>query len=327
MITYHQLRTFLAVARTASLTRAARELNATQPTVSLQLHALRKFLGKPLFERPGGGFRLTPVGEKLRRYAEEVLGGLRILQQDVATLEGSFAGPFAIGATFVVSRYVLPSVLHRFRDQFPDVELQLHVDGPPERLFSQLLSNTLDVVCCIRVLTPPGLTVERLYDEELVLIASPGHPLARRRRVTPRELSEQPFIVHTAAALREVLDAKLRAVGVTPRVGAEGRHHDAIKKIVERNAGYSLLIKSAVAAELASGRLVALRLKAPPMLAEIVVVLPSRPTVSPLVREFIRFLRADLSHDPGGGEEPPPRLAPRAACGTPAARPRGRRRA
>jgi LysR family transcriptional regulator, low CO2-responsive transcriptional regulator len=313
MITYHQLRTFLAVARMASLTKAARELNATQPTVSLQLHSLRKFLGKPLFERPGGGFRLTPAGEKLRRYAEEVLGGLRILQQDVATLEGSPAGPFAVGATFVVSRYVLPSALHRFRDRFPDVELQLHVDGPPERLFGQLLSNSLDVVCCIRVLTPPGLVVERLYDEELVLIASPEHPLARQRRVTPRDLSEQHFIVPMTPALREVLAAKLRAVGVTPRVGAEGRHHDAIKKIVERTAGYSLLIKASVAAELASGRLVALSLEAPPMVAEIVVVLPARPTVSPLVQEFIQFLRAELTHDRGVDREPRSKLARRVA--------------
>jgi LysR family transcriptional regulator, low CO2-responsive transcriptional regulator len=311
MITYHQLRTFLAVARTASLTKAARELNATQPTVSLQLHALRKFLGKPLFERPGGEFRLTPVGEKLRSYAEEVLGGLRILQQDVASLEGSLAGPFAVGATFVVSRYVLPSALHRFRDQFPAVELQLHVDGPPERLFSQLLSNTLDAVCCIRVLTPPGLRVERLYDENLVLIASPGHPLARRRRIRPRDLSEHPFVVPTTVVLREVLEARLRSVGVTPRIGAEGRHHDAIKRIVERNAGYSLLIRSAVASELASGRLVALRLDAPPMLAEIVVVLPSRPTVSPLVGEFIQFLRHELSSVSRRTDEAPSPLTSR----------------
>jgi LysR family transcriptional regulator, low CO2-responsive transcriptional regulator len=313
MITYHQLRTFLAVARTASLTKAARELNATQPTVSLQLHALRKFLGKPLFERPGGGFRLTPTGEKLRHYAENVLGGLRILQQDVATSEGSPAGPFAVGATFVVSRYVLPSALHRFRDQFPDVDLQLHVDGPPERLFGQLLSNTLDVVCCIRVLTPPGLTLERLYDEELILIASPEHPLARRRRITPRDLSEQPFIVPATAVLREVLEARLRAVGVTPRVGVEGRHHDAIKKIVERNTGYSLLIEASVAAELESGRLVALQLDAPPMLAEIVVAHPANTAMSPLVREFITFLRAELRPEHGGRGEPPSELAPRAA--------------
>ena len=116
MITYHQLRTFLAVSRTGSLTRAARELNMTQPTVSLQLNALRDFLGTPLFQ-------------------------------------GSLADPLAVGATFVVSRYVLPSALSRFREQFPDVDLQLHVEFP-EPLFRDLLSNALDAGCHIGARTP-----------------------------------------------------------------------------------------------------------------------------------------------------------------------------
>ena len=160
-MTYHQLRTFLAVARTGSLTRAARELNASQPTVSLQLRALGKSLGTTLMERGDGGFRLTPAGEKLRRYAEETLSGLRVLQQDVAALKGRVAGPLAVGVTFVMSRYVLPATLSRFREQFPEVDLQLHVEVP-EPLFTSVLAKTVDVACYLKVRTPPGLTVEPL---------------------------------------------------------------------------------------------------------------------------------------------------------------------
>src|SRR5712692_11214472 len=69
MMTYNQLRTFLAVVRAGNLTKAARELNASQPTVSLQLRALRKSLGATLIERVDSDLRLTPAGEKLRRYA------------------------------------------------------------------------------------------------------------------------------------------------------------------------------------------------------------------------------------------------------------------
>jgi DNA-binding transcriptional LysR family regulator len=298
VITYHQLRTFLAVARTGSLTKAAREMNATQPTVSLQLHALRKFLGTPLFERPGGRFQLTPAGERLRRYAEESVGGLRSLQQDVAALNGSLAGPLAVGATFVVSRYVLPSALSRFREQFPDVDLQLHVELP-EPLFGDLLSNALDVGCHIGARTPPGLTVERLGGAEFVIIASPRHPLAGQGRTTPHELSEHPFVAFVSAPLRELIETKLRSAGVTPRVMAEGRHHDAVKKLVERSAGYAMLIRASVEDDLARHRLVALELDGPPILGEIVMTYRSQPVVSPLVREFIRSVRAELEgkHD------------------------------
>lgn len=298
MITYHQLRTFLVIARTGSLTKAARELNATQPTVSLQLHALQKFLGKPLLQRDGNTFQLTPSGERLRRYAEDALGGLRILQQDIAALDGNVAGPLAVGATFVVSRYVLPSALFRFREQFPDVNVHLHLDFP-EPLFKGLSANTLDVVCYLDVRTPAEFTVESVGAEELVIVVSPAHPLAGRRRITPQQLNEQAFVAPASHTLRESIEAKLRERGVALRIVAEGNHMDAVKKLVERNVGVSALIRASVADELTSRRLVALRLNGAPMHSEIVMAYRSRTAATPLVQEFIRFVRADLTHRDG----------------------------
>jgi len=295
-MTYHQLRTFLAVARTGNLTKAARELNASQPTVSLQLRALRKSLDTTLLERHQGGFRLTPAGEKLRRYAEDVLGGLRTLQQDIEALKGSVAGPLAVGGTFVVSRFVLPSVLSRFRGQFPGVDLQLHVDHP-EPLFNALLTSMLDVACYLQVRTPPGLTLEPVGVQELVIIASPRHPLAGRRRVAPHELNEHPFVAFASSPFTELIAARLHEAGVTPRTAAEGRHHDAVKKLVESNAGYAMVIGAAAADDLAAGRLVALRLDGPPILGELVMAYRSRSVASPLTRELIRFVRTTLDRD------------------------------
>ena len=306
MITYHQLRTFLVIVRTGSLTKAARELNATQPTVSLQLQALQKFLRTTLLDRSGNGFRLTPAGEKLCRYAEDVVGGLRTLQEDIGALAGSVAGQLAVGVTFLINRYVLPPSLFRFREQFPEVNIQLHVEFP-EPLFRGLFANTLDVACYLNVRTPAGLTTEPVGFEELLIVASPAHPLARRRRVSPQELSEHPFIAPVQAPLREMIDAKLRKIGVTPRIAAEAMHHDAVKKVVERNVGYAALIRTSVAEELASRRLVALHLDAPPILSEIVMAYRSRRGVSPLVQEFTRFVRADLARDRRGATSHPRR--------------------
>ena len=230
------------------------------------------------------------------RYAEDVVGGLRTLQEDIGALAGSVAGPLAVGVTFLINRYVLPPSLFRFREQFPEVNVQLHVEFP-EPLFRSLFANTLDVACYLNVRTPAGLTIEPVGSEELLVIASPTHPLARRRRVSPQDLSAHPFIAPVQTPLREMIDAKLRAVGVTPCVAAEAMHHDAVKKVVERNVGYAALIRTSVAEELASRRLVALRLDAPPILSEIVVAYRSRGAVSPLVQEFIRFVRADLARD------------------------------
>ena len=292
-MTYHQLRTFLAVARTGNLTKAARELNASQPTVSLQLRALGRSLETALLERHDNGFRLTLAGEKLRRYAEQVLGGLRALQQDIEALKGIPAGPLAVGGTFVVSRFVLPAALSRFRAQFPRVDLQLHVDHP-EPLLNRLLSDTLDVACYLRVRTPPGLSTESVGVEPLVLIASPRHPLAGRRLIAPHDLSGRPFVAFAASPFTEMIAAKLREAGITPSVVAEGRHHDAVKQLVESDVGYAMVIGAAMTDDLATGRLVALRPEGPPIVGEIVMAYRSRPAVSPLTREFIDFVRTAL---------------------------------
>jgi DNA-binding transcriptional LysR family regulator len=324
-ITFHQLQTFLAVARSGNLTKVARELNATQPTVSLQLRSLRRTLGISLFERPGGRFRLTPAGERLRRYAEEALKGLRTLQQDIALLKGSLAGSLTVGVTYFVVDRVMPR-LPRFRAQCPGVNLQVLVDRP-EPLFSQLLAETLDVVCFLKMRTPPGVALEPFGEEELVIITSAQHRLAHRKRVSARELSEERLVVSNVSAFRELVEAKLSAAGVTPRVVDEVQNYETVKELVGRNLGYSMHVKPMVSTELASGQLVALRLDGPPIFGELVVGYRSRPAMSPLIQEFAQFLRtersppraADVLRDTGR-----PAMARRAS---PAPRSRGRRRA
>lgn len=301
MITYHQLQTFLAVARTGNVTRAARELNAKQPTVSLQLNALRRFLGTPLFERTGGRFRLTAAGERLRRYAEESAAGLRSLQQDVALLKGNLVrppqgglvGPLNVGFTYALSRYVMPPVLSQFLEQFPGIEVHLTVDVP-EPMFSALLRNSLDVACLINTFIPSGITAEKLCEEEFVVFASPQHPLASRPRVEPEDLSTYPFVASLSPPLRAFVDAKLREVGVTPRVATETLHHDAIKKLVALDFGYSMVLRSVVADELKTGQLVALKLAGPPIVSDLVATYRTRSPIPPVMQEFIDFTRGAL---------------------------------
>jgi len=294
MITFHQLQTFLVVARTGSLTQTARELGASQPTVSLQLKTLARLLGGPLVERHGRGVRLTRAGESLRLYAREVLDGLRALREHVQALNGGQAGSLALGASATTGGYILPSILGRFRARFPQVEIQLHVDSP-EHLFRDLLAHALDLVFSVGVRVPSGLTVEPVCDEELAIIVSPRHPLARRRRIIARDLSSQPLVTSLPGApFRELVEEKLREAGVTPRVTIEARHPEAMKKLVENDMGYSLLFRPSVADELRSRRLVALRLHGSPIMGQLIMAFRPHPVPSPLVRQFVQFVRAEL---------------------------------
>lgn len=314
MVTFPQLQSFLAVCRTGSLTQAARELGASQPTVSLQIKSLARQLGAPLVERDGRGLRLTPAGNALRLYARDALDGLRALEQHVQALQGGGAGSLAVGASATAGGYILPSILGRFRVRFPKVEIRLQVDSP-EHLFRDLSTGALDVVLSVGVRTPAGLAVEALCDEELTLVVSPRHPLARRRRITAKDLSDQPLVTSLSGALfRELVEGKLRAAGVVPRVAIEARHPEAMKKLVENDMGYSLLFRPSVAEELKNGRLAALRLGGSPIMGQLIMACRPHRIPSPLVQQFVHFVRAELAHHrrskaPGGGQGAAPRGA------------------
>jgi DNA-binding transcriptional LysR family regulator len=99
--------------------------------------------------------------------------------------------------------------LARFRTQFPAVDIQVHIQRP-DPLFARLLAHSLDVVCYVKVRTPPELSVESVGHEELVIVASPNHRLARRRRISARELSEEPLVVTGVTVFRELVEEKLR---------------------------------------------------------------------------------------------------------------------
>jgi hypothetical protein len=138
-------------------------------------------------------------------------------------------------------------------------------------------------------------------------------------------------VVSSVSAFREMVEGKLRTLGVTPRVVAEARNFDAVKELVERNVGYSMHLKPLAAAEIAAGRFAPLRLDGPLLLGEIVMAFRSRPSVSPLIAEFARFMRADLEPPRGGhGAEtstrmsttitPRPRAAAASGSGVPMAK-------
>ena len=120
-----QLRGFATVARMGSFTRAAEVLFRSQPAMSLQVKALERELGEPLFERRGRTLLLTPPGRVLLERAEQILGLVEQADDEIAALKGLAGGTLVIGTNDSNCLYVLPALIQRFRSRFPAVELHL----------------------------------------------------------------------------------------------------------------------------------------------------------------------------------------------------------
>ena len=209
-ITITQLRSFLAVVRTGSVTAAADELVVTQPSISAAVTALAGEVGTPLLEREGRGVRPTPGGAAFAAYAADVIGlldeGRRAAQEAADPAERMLR----IAAVTTAAESFVPELMHRFRTLRPNIGLTLSV-GNRRRVWEMVLQHEADVGFAGRPPRDDRIEAHAFRDNELVLIAAADDPLAGRP-VAPDDLRGRPWLLRepgsgTRAANEEFLAA------------------------------------------------------------------------------------------------------------------------
>jgi DNA-binding transcriptional LysR family regulator len=260
-----QLASFLRVAEEGSVTRAAAALHLTQPAVTQHVRALERELGVPLFDRTERGMRLTQPGETLRDYARRSLGLLQEARDVLGDLERSSQGRVVIGAGVTTSIFRLPDWLRQLQREHPGIDVTVRT-GRSREIAALALAREIDLGLVTSPIQEPALTIAPLFDEEIVLVAPPDHPLASGAHAV-EELREHPLIFFSrGSGFREYLDRALAAAGVVPRVKMESDSVEAIKSFVEVGLGASFLPAGAVRAELGTGTLLRARVTGLPPL-------------------------------------------------------------
>ncbi len=179
------LEAFLHVARERSFTRAAAALFLTQPSVTARIQALEQEIGRPLFERRGRTVRLTEAGEAFLPYAQRAL---ELVQEGAqAAREAEGRGTVLVGATVSAATALLPDLLETFRRDHPGARVVVRY-GHSNEVMEMLRDGLADVGFVVRPLHEPLVTVEPLVTDDIVLITPTHHPLASRRRLSPRDL-------------------------------------------------------------------------------------------------------------------------------------------
>lgn len=222
-LNYHHLHLFWNVAREGSVTRACEVLHLTQPAVSAQVRALERSLGERLFERRGRGLALTETGRLVYRYADEIFGLGRELQQTLAGRPTGMPQRLSVGVVDALPKLVAWRVLEPAVSSHEAVRLLVREDAP-ERLFADLAAHSLDVVLSDAPLpsTARIKAFSHLLGECGVTIFGTAKHADERRRRFPRSLDGAPFLLPTAgAALRRSLDEWLDRHGVRPMIVGE----------------------------------------------------------------------------------------------------------
>jgi DNA-binding transcriptional LysR family regulator len=289
------LKMLVSVAERGSLTAAAEERHLTQPALSIRLRKLQAELGVVLFEMRGRRVRLTRAGEVVLAYARRFAGLEAELGRELVDLEGLARGAIAMGTIDAASIYVLPRVFSRFRERYPAIDITLEITSTVP-LLAALRAGRLDFV--IGTLPIDGgrdLAVHPVYRERLVLIAPPGHRLARRRSVEAAELAAEPFIsFHEGSITRRLIERSLGRRGVAPRATIATDSPEAIRNLVAAGLGLAVLPEPVVRAELRRGSLAALRVKGLAFERELGLIVPEGRYLPAAARAFLGVLAEGL---------------------------------
>src|SRR5262245_28442148 len=190
-----QLRGFCAVIETQSVSNAAKRIHLTQPTVSLQVKSLERDLGATLFERRGPKIELTFEGQLLYELSRPLVEGVSALDQEFQARRRNLEhGRLAIAAGESTIHYVLPRAVKQFSSQHPGIALTLNNVTGKEGL-QQLRERAVDFCVGPILDTPPDIAFEPVVSFNPVLIATLGHPLAKAKKITLREISRYPLIL------------------------------------------------------------------------------------------------------------------------------------
>ncbi|MBI2219253.1 MAG: LysR family transcriptional regulator [Candidatus Rokubacteria bacterium] len=292
-MTLRQLDAFIAVAREGSFSRAARALGLAQPTLSEHVRELERELGRPLFLRRGRTVTLTEAGRVFEPHALAAVRTVAEGRQAVVELDGLARGSLLVGAGTTPGIYVLPEVLADFRVKYPGIEVTLRIAN--SRLIEeQVRANRLDLgVVGGHGLAPGEQCVAAGLVDELVLIVAPHHPWARRRDIAPERLADERVLIREpGSATRDVMERALQRGGVMLRSTMELDHTEAIKQAVMAGLGVALVSVHAIRGELASRRLVAVRLRGVRIQRHFHVIRNEQRTLAASARAFASLLEA-----------------------------------
>ncbi|MDQ2906321.1 MAG: LysR substrate-binding domain-containing protein [Chloroflexota bacterium] len=286
----HQLATFQVVAKHCSYVRAAEELHFSQPAVSAQIRQLEEVMGVKLFDQIGRKTHLTQAGEELYRYSQKIFAVIEEATETMESLRSPHYGRLSVGADTTVGSYVIPNLLGKFHQAYPEVEISLDVLNRAT-LVDALVNNRIDIAIVGRVPDDIPVVIEPFARNELVLVATPTHRLAGRIEVPFAELGRENFLLReVGSGTRAALEDVFREADIPLKVSMQMGTNSAIKQSVAAGLGIALISRVALDMELAMNRLVVLDVEGFPIMRQWRIVHLKEKSLSATTRAFKLFL-------------------------------------
>ena len=288
-VSLRSLKVFEAVARHRSFSRAAQELHLTQPAVSMQVRSLEAEAGLPLTEQIGKKIFLTDAGAELARHARLIASQLAAAEEALAAIRGLAGGRLSVGVVST-AKYFAPRLLAQFRARHPGMALQLEVHNR-QTIVRQLGDNEIDLAIMGRPPEELATAADVFAPNPHVIIATPEHRLARRRKLAAADIEAETFLVREpGSGTRGAMERYFLEHGIAPSQRLEMGSNETIKQAVMAGMGISFISENTIGLELAAGLLARLPVAGTPLMRQWHVVRLAQKQLSPLASAFREFL-------------------------------------
>lgn len=286
-----QLLVFVTVAEKENFSRAAEQLHMTQPAVSQHIQTLEREFGTRLLERNNKYVRLNKAGEIVYHHAKEILRLHTRMHDLVDDLMNTPSGNLIIGSSYTFGEYVLPHVIARLRDRYPKIKPTIMIHNTKE-IMDLIARRQLDAGIVEGEYQHEKLSIEPFADDEMHIIVSSDHRLAKKEKVTVRELEEETWIVREqGSGTREATEKMFARLELSPTNMMEFGSTQIIKESVEAGMGVSLLSSWAIRKEIRLGMLCIVKLPETPITRKFSLVTQANPFRTKALDIFLDMLR------------------------------------
>ena len=242
---------FVKVMETGSISLAADHLFITQPAVTKRIHSLEDYFGVKLFESAGRGVQATHAAHSLLPKVKGWLNELGDIHHTLSHEQDQVQGKLKIGTSHHLGLHHLPHHLKEYVQQFPNVKLDVHfVDS--EQAHEQVLAGDLELA--FLTLPPEGddrLSYVTIWNDPLVFVATPFHPLADKQNLQLEDLIQYPSLLPAAQTYTsQITLAEFEKQGLKPKITMSNNPLESIRMLVSIGLGWSVLPKTLVSDDL-----------------------------------------------------------------------------
>jgi DNA-binding transcriptional LysR family regulator len=238
---------FVKVMETGSISLAADLLFITQPAVTKRIHSLEEYFGVKLFESAGRGVQATHAAHSLLPKVKNWLNELGDIHHTLSHEQGQIQGKLKIGTSHHIGLHHLPAYLREYVQEFPNVTLDVHfVDS--EQAHEQVIAGDLELA--FLTLPPQGdprLSYVNIWNDPLVFVAAPFHPLASKKNLRLEDLIQFPSLLPAAQTYTsQITLAEFEKQGIKPKTTMSNNPLESIRMLVSIGLGWSVLPKTLV---------------------------------------------------------------------------------